>query len=302
MNYERIGKFIQELRKEKCLTQKDLALRLNVTDKAISKWERGLGCPDISLLEDLSNILGVSILEILKGTKIYQKDLNSDINNYILDTINYSKKEINIKYKNVLLNILSIIIIIMVGFISILNISHIVYLNKEYNYNPNNSNIKNINTNLESIKENINIIKNTNLKYTEYEKQELVKILENQYEIIKNNPLLNYKNNKLNINDLFIIDNYYYDESQIYFAYEILKKYDTRVSNYMKHYKTVLMVKGYNGISLYEEPKISYKYNINNNYFTDNYKVSARVFNVLYLSEELLILTENVIEVGDKNV
>ena len=70
MNYEKIGKFISEKRKEKGLTQKDLATLIGVTDKAVSKWERGLGCPDVSILEILSECLNVSILEILKGRKI----------------------------------------------------------------------------------------------------------------------------------------------------------------------------------------------------------------------------------------
>ena len=66
VNYDEIGNFIAVLRKEKNLTQKDLAEKLGVTDKAVSKWERGLGCPDVSLLEALSKILNVSI-RIIKG-------------------------------------------------------------------------------------------------------------------------------------------------------------------------------------------------------------------------------------------
>ena len=49
MNYEKIGEFISSKRKEKNMTQSDLAKKLGVTDKAVSKWERGLGCPDVSL-------------------------------------------------------------------------------------------------------------------------------------------------------------------------------------------------------------------------------------------------------------
>ena len=67
MNTEKIGKFISIKRKEKNYTQKELALKLGVTDRAVSKWERGLGCPDISLLEDLSKILDISIVELLNG-------------------------------------------------------------------------------------------------------------------------------------------------------------------------------------------------------------------------------------------
>ena len=61
--------FIATLRKEKGLTQKDLADQLGVTDKAVSKWERGLNCPDIALLTELAGILGVTPNELLKGER-----------------------------------------------------------------------------------------------------------------------------------------------------------------------------------------------------------------------------------------
>ena len=68
-NNEKIGKFICELRKSQRLTQKDLANKLGVTDKAVSKWERGLSYPDIELLIPLAKILGVSTTELLIGEK-----------------------------------------------------------------------------------------------------------------------------------------------------------------------------------------------------------------------------------------
>ena len=67
MNCDKIGKLIYNLRKEKDMTQKQLADLMNISDKTISKWERGLGCPDVSLLPELSQILGVNIEEILSG-------------------------------------------------------------------------------------------------------------------------------------------------------------------------------------------------------------------------------------------
>ena len=76
MDIEKIGKFIKELRAEKNLTQKQLADKLNITVQAVSKWERGKGLPDISYLEDLSEIFQVSILELLKGEKI--ENINKD--------------------------------------------------------------------------------------------------------------------------------------------------------------------------------------------------------------------------------
>jgi transcriptional regulator with XRE-family HTH domain len=65
----KMAQFISELRKEKKLTQKELAEQLGITDKAVSKWERGLSYPDISLLSNLSRILGVSTSELLNNEK-----------------------------------------------------------------------------------------------------------------------------------------------------------------------------------------------------------------------------------------
>lgn len=67
MDNHKIGALILSLRKEKGLTQKQLADHMNISDRTISKWERGLGCPDISLLPSLSALLGVNIENILDG-------------------------------------------------------------------------------------------------------------------------------------------------------------------------------------------------------------------------------------------
>lgn len=75
MDCSKVGKLILELRKEKGFTQKQLADEIGVSDKAISKWERGLGCPDVSLLPDLSNALHVNIEKILRGS-LEQNDLD----------------------------------------------------------------------------------------------------------------------------------------------------------------------------------------------------------------------------------
>jgi transcriptional regulator with XRE-family HTH domain len=67
MDCNKVGRLILSLRKEKSMTQKDVAHLMNISDKTISKWERGLGCPDVSLLGELSKILGVNIEKILLG-------------------------------------------------------------------------------------------------------------------------------------------------------------------------------------------------------------------------------------------
>ena len=67
MNCSKVGKLILTLRQEKGMTQKALADEMNISDRTISKWERGIGCPDVSLLRELSAILEVNIEKILVG-------------------------------------------------------------------------------------------------------------------------------------------------------------------------------------------------------------------------------------------
>lgn len=67
MDCGKVGKLIWELRTEKGMTQKALADALHISDRAVSKWERGAGCPDVSLLGELSGVLGVNIEKILSG-------------------------------------------------------------------------------------------------------------------------------------------------------------------------------------------------------------------------------------------
>ena len=67
MDNRKVGELIYKLRKEKGLTQKQLADQMNISDRTISKWERGYGCPDVTLLPSLSTLLGVNIENILDG-------------------------------------------------------------------------------------------------------------------------------------------------------------------------------------------------------------------------------------------
>lgn len=73
MDCSKVGALILSLRKEKNMTQKEIADRMNISDKTVSKWERGMGCPDVSLLGELSDILGVNIEKILMGN-LEEKD------------------------------------------------------------------------------------------------------------------------------------------------------------------------------------------------------------------------------------
>ena len=76
MDLIKTGKFIAECRKAKKITQEQLAEKLYVTDRAVSKWERGLSLPDAGKMIDLCNILDINVNELLIGEKINMKDYN----------------------------------------------------------------------------------------------------------------------------------------------------------------------------------------------------------------------------------
>ena len=92
MNQIKIGKFISELRKEKKLTQKDLADKLGVTDRAVSKWENGRGMPDISSLKTICEVLDISLNELLSGEKIDDKDKEIKFEENYFNTVNSKVK------------------------------------------------------------------------------------------------------------------------------------------------------------------------------------------------------------------
>lgn len=85
MNQEKIGKFIAERRKIKKITQANLAEKLNITDRAISKWENGKSMPDSSIMLELCNILGISVNELLSGELINMNDYDKKAEENLLD-------------------------------------------------------------------------------------------------------------------------------------------------------------------------------------------------------------------------
>lgn len=115
MDKEKTGQLITELRKEKGLTQKQLAEALNVTDKAVSKWERGLSFPDISMLEPISELLGVSIMEILAGERQSGEETISreEAKDLINASVELSEEEIRHKKERSRLIIIILIVLAM---------------------------------------------------------------------------------------------------------------------------------------------------------------------------------------------
>lgn len=125
MDQEKIGKFIQDARRKKNLTQYDLANMLDVTDKAVSKWERGLSFPDISLLEPLSKALDVSVLEILHGeNQIDSQCLKKKDMKVLLETeLEIAKEQ---KKNNNFLHIIIIFLLVIISIFIIKN-SEIIF-------------------------------------------------------------------------------------------------------------------------------------------------------------------------------
>ena len=97
MNQIKIGKFIAECRKKVNLTQLQLAEKLGITDKAISKWERGIAMPDSSIMLEMCDILGISVNELLSGEKISMENSNQKNEQLLLDMA----KELERKNKTV---------------------------------------------------------------------------------------------------------------------------------------------------------------------------------------------------------
>ena len=85
MDQLKIGKFIAECRKQKGLTQMQLSEKLGITDKAISKWERGISMPDASIMLEVCGILGISVNELLSGEKINMENNDQKNEQLLLD-------------------------------------------------------------------------------------------------------------------------------------------------------------------------------------------------------------------------
>ena len=121
MEQEKVGKFIAICRKEKQLTQADLAEKLNITNKAVSKWETGRGMPDASILLELSKILDVTVNELLSGEKLQVEEYKIKAEENI---ITISKEKDKNKRKS---NIVKVLL-----FISIITIILIIFFLPKY--------------------------------------------------------------------------------------------------------------------------------------------------------------------------
>ena len=125
MDPEKIGRLISKARKEKNMTQKDLANLLHITDKAISKWERGISLPDISLLIPISNILDISVYELLGGEMkedLSKKEVEEVVKTSVKKGVEDNKLKVRIQ--KIIITILSIIIVLFGGFLAFVYLSN----------------------------------------------------------------------------------------------------------------------------------------------------------------------------------
>lgn len=123
MDYHKIGKFILTLRKEKGFTQQELGEKLSVTDKAVSKWERGLSLPDITLLNSLAEILEVDVSEILMGEHGTKEEI--DVQKVIeeeVEKINHERKERQKEW--IQYGIIGSIVLLVIGITIFMNFYH----------------------------------------------------------------------------------------------------------------------------------------------------------------------------------
>ena len=114
MDQLKIGKFIAECRKQKQLTQLQLADKLGITDKAISKWERGIAMPDTSIMLELCDILCISVNELLNGEWINMENSNKKNEQLLLDMA----KELETKNKIIWSSMWAIMIVSMTTLIA----------------------------------------------------------------------------------------------------------------------------------------------------------------------------------------
>lgn len=139
MNLEKIGKYILKKRTKKDLTQEQLAKELNTTRTTVSKWERGLIAPDITLLANLSETLGVSVIELLQGEDLKKEEKIEKNQSETINIVKYYNNNTKKKY----LTIISIILLILVFIISLfLILDSTKFTSSELNIEENDFQIK----------------------------------------------------------------------------------------------------------------------------------------------------------------
>ena len=117
MDNQKFGAFLATVRKERGLSQRQLAERLGVTDKAVSKWERGLGFPDIKTVEPLADALGISILELMQSQRVPEQVSAEEATQAVHQVIDRAIHQRKIGRRNVLIGCLALLLAVLTVFL-----------------------------------------------------------------------------------------------------------------------------------------------------------------------------------------
>lgn len=294
MDYNKIGQFIAERRKYLNLTQKQLAQKLNLTDKAVSKWERGLGCPDVSILGELSEILEVGIGEILNGE--YNENLKNN-SEFIKNAVDYSKKITEDNLMSKIRKILYCILILIVFYISFKGVKQFIWLNNEIEINLS----EELLTEYEKMKDNISTI--TNGDYLDESENNEV------YVSFLNNSILYFESSKIlspikkHYEVALLASAFMYLEANIYISSVVLYEIDPDNSKYYALLDIYEDVYIFDDIATYAHNGKSYYYSM---YEYDRFSKNVD-FEYYYntLNDRMKRVNkalEFIIEIGDKDV
>ncbi len=226
MNTQKVGKFIHEERKKMNLTQKQLADILNITDKAVSRWETGKGYPDIEMLVQLSDTFNVSVNELLNGERVAQENISKIADEQIVTAY---KKEKNTKKKGKI--IISIVLVLSIIFCCIF--STIISKNLKRNEETIFSNTKSTNL-IELVFELENIL---NDKHNLQLYDVFVEVICSNYQVIID------KKNNVELFEIRLVDLYNRIEYNISFDFQNNKWIITeRKINYTEQYSGISII------------------------------------------------------------
>lgn len=233
MDIEKIGNFIALLRKRKGLKQAELAEKLDITSNAVSKWERGLCMPDVSKLDSVAEILGVSVIELIKGEEI-EKLNDAQINQIAKKGILFYSSKLASSFKKKLIIICSVFLVAMFA-ISLLFVISNYGKFKVYNlYSPNDeytadgnvilTNTNNIFTltNIEALDEQLYLVEGYAFEYGVYLDEQL---------LVKQGDIYLYQHDE-NDNPIYLTD--YLDDISIYVSDELDKNKSINVGKISK--------------------------------------------------------------------
>lgn len=133
MNQDKIGKFIANLRKSKNMTQEQMADKLGVSNKTVSRWENGRNLPDSSLFTPICDLLGISLTEFFAGEHIEQENIVQKAEESIVTTVEYTKR----KTKRLTKNAIVIVIVVVILAIIVCNVVRVAYYSSLVNYSYN---------------------------------------------------------------------------------------------------------------------------------------------------------------------